>query len=1187
MVRRLLVAATITALASTGLAMTGSGTGVGSAATAAPESGARPDSGPDNLLDAAERPAGPTLGQRREMGVPEQGTYAFLIALEADSTVEAFQANRGRGRAVAAARARDQLDRVEVAQGRVIDSLPRRSPVLYRTSSAIAAVAVTTDVDNVAELEALPGVAAVYPIAPKQLDNTTAVQLQGAPSVWSGVAGNTGEGVSIGVIDTGIDYTHADFGGPGTVAAFEAADATDTQPPAADLYGTGNKVVGGYDFVGDAYNAGSNPVPQPDKNPLDCNSPRTGGGHGTHVAGSAAGLGVTAGGAPYQGSYSASDLDGLRIGPGMAPGADLYALRVFGCDGGTNLVAAAIDWATDPNQDGVLTDRLDVVNLSLGSDFGSPLDGDAVMADAAARAGVVLAMSSGNSGDQYDVGGSPGSATRAIAVASSVDAGPAGAPTLVDTLSSFSSRGIRAAGALKPDVTAVGETVSSAAVGTGAGGITYSGTSMAAPMTAGLAALIRKRNPGWTAEQVKADIVNTAGANLRTSTGVRYAPNRVGSGRIEAVPALANKVLAYVNDGSGAVSVSFGPVEVTGPMTVTKTVRVENTAALGTAPRVYNVGYDEITQVPGVSYVMSPRQVSVPAGGKALVQVALTITEPTQLTKTVDATHGRIGAGGYPLATLADASGNLTLTPTDTTDGAPSLRVPVYSAPRPVAQMSQPAQLAVPVGETSTATFTLSGTGVRQGVGPELISSTGAGLELQAISGQAPTCSRTLTRLCVNGALDQPADLKYVGTATDGPAVPAARRMLYIGITGQAPSSTPAGKLEFDVFIDVDGDRVPDLVAYQTRSGETDAFVVAIVDIRTDRVVDVQDLNNRSGATDLAVFDSDTMLLPISLATLATYGVDPTNPRISYGVASFSAYAAGPVDAVGFDAALQNLSGDLSTDVVTRGLAVTANGSAGPFFDDKPGVQLSVTRNATAYAQDRALGAMIVHFHNRAGAKAQVVTVGAQSTTRLTANPAELVLGSSTTLTVTVAGTGAAGAPTGVVRVVDRADGVVVAEGSVDPDTDTTVLSYTPTAGGTQSLQALYLGNAAYAPSGSTLSRVRTTAPPAVATIPPPPPAPAPVIKVAPGVSVTLSPRRGSAGSKVRVNVVLGRIGATPPTGSVKVRVSGERARLRPLVAGRTGLRLRPNRTVRVQVAYPGDATYAGARSRTLTYRVR
>nr|WP_221382948.1 S8 family serine peptidase [Actinoplanes polyasparticus] len=285
--------------------------------------------------------------------------------------------------------------------------------VLGTYQQAYNGVKVRIAADRARQLAQEPGVIGVRVMRTHQRANANSVPLIGAPQAWSAPGNLHGEGIKIAVVDTGIDFTHADFGGPGTKAAYEKARAASAAPADPALFGPGApKVKGGIDLVGDTYQPNPSapdpqPVPQPDSNPLDCQ------GHGTHVAGTAAGFGVTADGKTYTGGYNAETVSGRtwNIGPGVAPKADLYAVRVFGCTGTTDLVVDAIEWA--------VANDMDVINMSLGVDFGASESPDAQAADNAAKAGVIVVAASGNSGPSPYLTGSPASSTRAISVAAS------------------------------------------------------------------------------------------------------------------------------------------------------------------------------------------------------------------------------------------------------------------------------------------------------------------------------------------------------------------------------------------------------------------------------------------------------------------------------------------------------------------------------------------------------------------------------------------------------------------------------------------------------------------------------------------------------------------------------------------------------------------------------------------------
>ena len=248
-------------------------------------------------------------------------------------------------------------------------------------------------------------VASVQPVSVVRRQNETSMPFIGATQVNEDL-NVKGQGMRVAVVDDGIDYTHANFGGPGTVEAYESNDPAFIEPgtfPTA-------KVVDGYDFVGAGYDVlddtTQNDTPRPDPDPLD-----DGGGHGSHTAGTVAGLGVPG-----------------EIGPGAAPRAKILAYKVWGAAGDStdDVLVAAYERAMDPNQDGDISDAVDVISFSGGVTYGTLNSLEARAAQRVVDLGTVFVASAGNEGNQ-NVGGSaymlgtPAAARGVIAVAASID----------------------------------------------------------------------------------------------------------------------------------------------------------------------------------------------------------------------------------------------------------------------------------------------------------------------------------------------------------------------------------------------------------------------------------------------------------------------------------------------------------------------------------------------------------------------------------------------------------------------------------------------------------------------------------------------------------------------------------------------------------------------------------------------
>ncbi len=814
---------------------------------------------------------------------------------------------------------------------------------------------------EISGLSNLPGVVQVVGVPKYNIKNVVSVPFIGAPEVWQGIPGFRGEHVKIAIIDTGIDYTHANFGGPGTVAAFAAAAATSTAPADPKLFGpNAPKVKGGTDLVGDDYDADiTGSVPVPDPNPLDCN------GHGSHVSGTAAGFGVTNDGATYHGPYNeAAYAAGFGIGPGVAPLADLYMVRIFGCTGSTDVVTDAIEWAVDND--------MDVISMSLGGNYGSRTSADAIASDNAAKAGIIVVAAAGNAGPAPYINGDPAASTHAISVAAmdaraflvngvhialssggganGVEAndlklptgnvpavilksgsalslgcnatdypasGAAGALVIVsrgscsfdqkltnaqaagaaalgvvnnaagffspiidvatipfielqrsDTATflaapspvsasvapanvpdagfklaaSFSSGGPRSGdGALKPNVSAPGVNVFSTNIGTGTGGTYESGTSMATPHVAGVAALAVQAHKHWKEPGLRAAVVETASPTALPD----YAPRIEGAGLVQAVGATATNVTVDGDEDGQLGLMSFGVAELTRDYREERDLIVRNHGPL---PATFTA---TATSAGGVPHTVKLSSSTVSVRGHEENVLRMSLAVPA---KTAGATHD----DAFNVL-FEDASGVITLKPESSANNGVSLNLPYYLVTR--ARSSVDADL-------------------RDGKKPSIRLSNRNGV----IAGNGDFYAWGLKNP-KTGTIDAAFEPRAVGVQTN--PISATDSILVFAVNTYGRFSNPASG-EYDIYIDVNGDGTPDFILF---SGDVGAVETGSANGKIGTfLVNLATLDVFSEFPADAPTDGSIVLMPVLASDL---GISPKNPRFTYSVNAFDDTGAG------------------------------------------------------------------------------------------------------------------------------------------------------------------------------------------------------------------------------------------------------------------------------------------------------
>jgi minor extracellular serine protease Vpr len=401
---------------------------------------------------------------------------------------------------------------------------------------------------------------------------------------------------------------------------------------------------------------------------------------------------------------------------------------------------------------------------------------------------------------------------------------------------SFSSGGPRTGdGALKPDVTAPGVNVFSTNIGTGNGGTYDSGTSMATPHVAGVAALAIQAHRQWAEPSVRAAVVETASP---TALG-GYAPRIEGAGLVEAVGATTTDVTVSGDEDRELGLLSFGVAELTRDFHEDRELIVRNH---GRIPATFTATATPVGGVPH-TVTLSSSTVSVEGHDDASLRVSLTVPAAT-----AGSTHDAAGND-----VLQEVAGYITLQPTvASANHGVSLHLPYYLVPRARSNVS------ARLREEDNPSIRLEN---RNGV----------------IAGNGDFYAWGLKNP-KTGAISASFEPRAIGVQSFpfGPD-----QLMFFAVNTYGRFSN-AALGEYDISIDVNGDGKADFILFSADIGfiETGSNNGQIGSFLLNLATNALFFESPADAPT----DGSIVLMPVFASDL---GISPTNPRFSYSVIAF------------------------------------------------------------------------------------------------------------------------------------------------------------------------------------------------------------------------------------------------------------------------------------------------------------